>query len=64
MIENFKMTLIDPVGDMLKKLIVPGFRIIEGLGSFLVEIHGEVAEKIDLTVGGRFFEHLVFFASL
>ena len=58
------MTLVNSIGDMCKKLIVPGIWIIENFGSFLVEIHGEVAEKIDLTIGGRFLEHLGSFGKL
>ena len=52
------MALVNTVSDILKELIMPGIWIVEGFGSLFVEIHGEVTEKIYLSIGGRFFEHL------
>jgi len=42
---------------MIMELIVPGLGVVKDLGSVGVKISGNITQKIDLAIGGGFFEH-------
>jgi hypothetical protein len=43
---------------MFIELVIPSLGVFNCFGSRGVEIAGDVAEEINLAVGGRFFEHV------